>query len=122
MTPGEIYDLKRKNFIAKSQFLFHFLVVEFNFNKPVHEFYEQENGTIIFDSITFEQERVRVILKNAYHPVDYGFELIVDSERFVEPKMIFWKLKEDQNVQQDYLVEAVECLRNQLGRFINFLS
>ena len=41
MNPGEMFNLKRKNFIEKTQKNFEFLVSEYGFSAPEHKASEQ---------------------------------------------------------------------------------
>ena len=70
MKPGEIYNLKRENFIERTKKYFEFLVSEFDFDKPNHIFGEQPNGTLILDKFEYKSIDKTITILNAYHPVD----------------------------------------------------
>lgn len=112
MNPGEIYNLKRQNFIKKTKLNFDFLVSEFGFNEPEHFTSEQANGAIIQDRIEYDRTDKKLTLLNSYHPVDYGFEInLTDKENGVK-EMIYQVLKENQDIEQSYLKSASEFLKN----------
>ena len=117
MLPGEEYELRRKNFIEKSRHFFGFLCDEFGYSDPAHSFYEQANGTIISDSLEYSNASLDrlIVLYNAYHPNDYGFEV-----QFFRPSisvahadrvMAHYLLKEDQDIEQTYLEDAARLVR-----------
>jgi hypothetical protein len=118
MTPKEIYDAKRTNFIAKSLSGFNFLVTVFGYGKPVHT----KSG--YSDSITFKNESSNrtVQVYNAYHPVDYGFEINIlntsAANRNIAKEMVYYKPKEDQDQYQDYIAGAAEFLKNNYGEYL----
>jgi hypothetical protein len=55
-------------------------------------------------------------LYNAYHPVDYGFELRFHDLRKIQYEIIYFKLKENQDVEQFYLHEAAKTLLTKLPK------
>jgi len=125
MTPGEIHDLKRQNFIENATRYFRFLCTELGYTGPVHSFTQQQNGTIILDRLEYHNKQIdrRVVICNAYHPVDYGFEVqfyrptisLEHSDRV----MAYRVLKEDQDNEQTYLEKAAETIKD---KFYNVIS
>lgn len=112
-TPKEIYETKRKNFIDKTKLYFDFLTSEFDFDTPNYMFSEQPNGTIITDKFEFNSvdRNLKLTILNAYHPADYGFEInLIDLKDGTE-EMIHNVLKENQDIEQNYLEKAAEFLK-----------
>ena len=113
MTPLETYHLKRKNFIEKTTSSFNFLVSEFGFGEPIHI------DTEYRDDIEYKNESVgRMIqIANAYHGYDYGYEINIfntsQSNKNEKVKMVYYKLKEDQDYTQDYIPQSAEILKTQ---------
>lgn len=116
MTPGEIHNTKRQNFITKSRLYFDYLQTEFHFNGPTYSYYKQPNGSVITDTFEFDHSsnHLKISIKNAYHPADYGFEIKVTDLRSGMTDMIHYILKEDQDVDQTYLQRAAAVLRHWL--------
>jgi len=125
MTPGEIHELKRQNFIENATRYFCFLCTELGYAEPVHSFSQQQNGTIILDKLEYDNKQIDrlVVIYNAYHPVDYGFEV-----QFYRPTMslehsdrvmAYWVLKEDQDIEQTYLEKAAETIK---AKFYHVIS
>ncbi|OCK42685.1 hypothetical protein BA195_13915 [Tenacibaculum soleae] len=111
MTPGETYELKRKIFIEKTEKHFQFLVSEFEFKKPniiTHDY---------SDKFEFENEitKKKITILNSYHPVDYGFEIILTDLKTGREEMLHYVLKGDQDIEQNYLESASEFLKNGFG-------
>lgn len=113
MTPGEKHELKRQNFKTNSLKEFTFLSTNFNLNQPSIKEYKQENGTITRDEITFSNSSLKVEISNSYHPVDYGFEIKVTTNN--KKELVYFKLKEEQDLEQTYLKEA----SNKLKAYLN---
>ena len=116
MSPGEIYDFKRSNFIDKTKKYFDFLVSELDFEGPLHTFHEQENGSITRDEFQYEGPKSRIIILNAYHPVDYGFEINFMDKLSGKAEMIYYVLKEKQDIEQSYLQKAADYLKAELKK------
>jgi len=117
-TPKEIYDTKRTNFVKKTKLYFEFLTSEFDFDDPNYTFSEQSNGTILSDKFEFNNSdrNLRITISNAYHPVDYGFEInLIDLNTGTE-EMIYNVLKENQDIEQNYLLKASEFLKTGYGQ------
>ena len=112
MTPGEIYELKRKNFIEKTKKHFEFLVSEYGFKEPEHFTREQANKSVIQDRIEYDRHDKKLVIQNSYHPVDYGFEINIINKESGETSMLNSVLKEKQNVEQSYLKSASGFLKN----------
>lgn len=112
MTPAETYDLKRKNFIEKSQKNFEFLVSDHGFKNPEHFTSEQSNGVIIQDRLEYDRVDIKLTILNAYHPVDYGFEINLTDKENGKTEMLHFVLKENQDIEQSYLKSASELLKN----------
>ena len=110
---GEKYQYKREKFIENTQKYFKFLETEFEFSKPNHSFYKQENGTVISDKIEYENITLnkKIVLSNNYHPYDYGFEINIIDEESGTKEMLFYVLKEEQDIKQEYLKEQSEALK-----------
>ncbi len=109
MNHKEKYDVKRRNFIEKTKVYFQYLIDSFQYSEPIHDFGTQSNGVVLFDKITYvNKKRDRmIILYNAYHPIDYGFEVqcyrpsvSIDRNSMLKP---YYVLKEDQDIEQSYL-------------------
>ncbi len=111
MTTGEIFNLKRQNFIEKTNRNFEFLVSEFGFKKPKHLTTEQPNGAIIQDRIEYDRIDKKLTILNAYHPVDYGFEINLTDKENGQTEMLHFVLKENQDLEQSYLESASEFLK-----------
>lgn len=101
--------LKRENFILKSAQTFEFMT-DLGFEGPVHSISEQPNATIISDTLTYSHKELgwEIILYNAYHPVDYGFELTFRNVPDRSEKILYTVLKEDQDLGQNYLAVAAK--------------
>ncbi|TDG35600.1 hypothetical protein EZJ43_13345 [Pedobacter changchengzhani] len=86
---------------------------EFDFDEPIYGFSEQPNGTITKDKFDFNNQRrnLKITISNAYHPNDYGFEInLIDLIAETE-EMVGYVLKENQDVEQNYLKNASEHLK-----------
>ena len=116
MSPGEIYDIKRNNFIQKTKKYFDFLVSELDFESPRHKFHEQENGSVTRDEFQYEGLNSRIVILNAYHPLDYGFEINLMDKSSGKTEMIHYVLKEKQDIEQSYLRKAAEYLKAELKK------
>lgn len=111
MTPGEEYNLKRQNFIEQTKKNFAFLVSEFGFKDPEHFTSGQANGVIIQDRIEYDRKDKKLTFLNAYHPVDYGFEINLSDKESGQSEMLHFILKENQDVEQSYLKSAADFLK-----------
>jgi hypothetical protein len=118
MSPGEIYNTIRKNFVNKTKSDFAFLTSDFNFDEPNYTFSEQPNGTVIRDKFEFNNtdRNLKITILNAYHPVDYGFEINLTDLNAGTEEMIYNVLKENQDIEQSYLEKASEYLKNGFGQ------
>lgn len=116
MSPGEIYEIKRNNFIEKTKRHFDFLVTELDFDAPTHKFHEQENGNITRDEFQYEGLNKKITVLNAYHPVDYGFEINLSDKLSGKTEMIYYVLKEKQDIEQSYLENAADYLKMELKK------
>ena len=117
MTFGEIYEAKRKKFVIKTLEYFNFLCTDYSFDRPEHEKSIQENGVILKDSLKYNNninDRL-IIISNAYHPIDYGFEICFyipsKSTKHSDRKIVYHVLKENQDIEQTYLTEAAIILK-----------
>ena len=119
-TPKEIYDTKRKNFVNKTKLHFKFLTSEFDFSEPTYTFSEQPNGTIVRDKFEFVNAdmNLKITILNAYHPVDYGFEINLTDLNTGTKEMIHHVLTENQDVEQNYIEEASEFLKSKYALII----
>ena len=115
MTQGEKYEEKRRNFIVKVQKHFEFLVLELNFELQPIISHAQPNGTVILDEIIYKRKDKNVIISNAYHPVDYGFEINITDVESRTSKMIYELVKEKQDISQSYIVDASINLRDKIA-------
>ena len=111
MTPGEVNDTLRNNFVEKAKEYFEFLNSELHFEGPNHRFYEQANGSITRDELRYENQHSILVIINAYHPVYYGFEINLTDKLTVRTKMLYHVLKEEQDIEQSYLKKVVEDFR-----------
>ena len=125
MKPRDRYEANRKNFIEKATEHFSFLCDDCGYLTPEHSFYQQPNGTIITDSLRYLNKSIDrlIVIYNAYHPVDYGFEIQFYrpsiSIKNVDRVMVHHVLKEDQDVAQTYIENAAKLLRNKYLNIIN---
>ena len=111
MTPGEIHEAKRANFIEKTQEYFEFLVSEFGFEGP--KFLDLDYAY----SFEFRQgSKKKLVIRNDYHGVDYGFEIDLFDLESGREELLYSVLKENQDVEQNYLKAASEFLRNWMSR------
>ncbi|MFN8282582.1 MAG: hypothetical protein U0U67_05170 [Chitinophagales bacterium] len=117
MKSGEIYQYKRTNFINKAKKYFEFLEKDFGFNTFIHLISKQPNEVIIKDELVYENmlTNKKIKISNAYHPVDYGFEINIIRNSDSQNEMLFFLLKEEQDIEQEYLKEYAEKLRNYLS-------
>lgn len=119
MTPGEIYECKRANFKTKTLRYFEFLCTELGYNEPKLTEGIQGNGVVIQDKFTYSGPQPTVIILNAYHPVDYGFEIRIsynnEPEKYCNQKMIHYVPKENQDMEQTYLEQAAQILKTYLA-------
>jgi len=115
MTPGEIYNTKRENFIDKSITQFGFLVSVYRYDSPIHRIFKQANGVVTCDEFEYAGSQKTIIIHNAYHPVDYGFEINIINHLTKDSDMVYHVLKEQQDMEQSYLPKAAEFLRSLLA-------
>ena len=116
-SPGQQHDLKRKNFLDQAVKHFRFLGDIHGYNDPEHAFTQQANGSVTSDSLKYTHPFIDrlIVLLNAYHPVDYGFEVqcyrpsisIQPADRI----LVYRVLKEDQDVAQTYLEQAARTVK-----------
>jgi hypothetical protein len=124
MSLASEYEAKRRNFVEQATLRFGFLCDEFGYSRPVHSFHQQPNGVVIADYLQYDNDEVdrRIILENAYHPVDYGFELQFFrpsvSTRHADRFMAHYVLKEDQDVEQSYLESAARLAKEKYRKVI----
>lgn len=120
MSSEKNYDLKRKNFVHNTKFYFDFLTNEFDFDKPIYIFSKQLNGVVIADKFEFNNsiKSIKIIVTNSYHPVDYGFEIILSDLKSGTEEMIVSVLKENQDIEQSYLKNASEFLKNRYEQIV----
>ncbi len=114
-----MYDIKRENFINKTKLYFEFLTTEFDFEEPNYIFAEQPNGFVITDKFEFNNvnRSLRIIISNNYHPVDYGFEINLMDLNTGTKEMIHYVLKENQDIEQNYLEKSSQYLKTYLSNF-----
>ncbi len=112
MAPEENYSLKRKNFIEEVKKNFEFLISEFGFNAPKHFSHKQPNGTISQDILEYDRTDKKLTFLNAYHPIDYGFEMNLTHKENGDTEMLHFVLKENQDIEQSYIESAAQFLRN----------
>ena len=117
----EIYDTKRNNFVNKTKLYFEFLTSEFEFDEPIYDFLEQRNGTITKDKFEFYNlsRNLKITISNAYHPVDYGFEINLIDLKTKTEEIIDYVLKENQDADQNYLEKIAQDLRNCMEERLN---
>lgn len=125
MPPADEHATRRRNFIEQGTAHFDFLCADFGYTGPVHTWHAQPNGAVIMDTLTYTHEAIdRVVqLVNAWHPVDYGFEL-----RFCRPSVSVRApdcilghtvLQEAQDSGQGYLADAAALAR---GKYLGIIS
>ena len=111
MTPGEIHAAKRKSFIEKTPGYFEFLVSEFGYDRPT---FSEGDYSYIYE---FEKgSKNNLVISNAYHGVDYGFEIRLRDLASGREELLHFVLKEHQDVEQSYLIAAAEFLRELMPR------
>lgn len=115
MTPGEIYSTKRENFVDKAVIHFGFLVTSYQYDSPVHRIFKQANGVISCDEFEYAASKKTIIIHNAYHPAEYGFEINIIDHFSNQSEMVYHVLKEKQDLEQSYLPKAAEFLRSLLA-------
>lgn len=111
------YRLICKNFRDKARASFNYLIEEFNY-KLKHESDRSKSGSIIVDTLIYTNEKRNRIIKisNSFHPKDYGFQLtIFDTSQIqnsvMSEKLLFNILLINQNVNQNYLEQTAEKLK-----------
>ena len=117
--PGDFdVDLRRRNFREKVERKFAFLCSELGYAGPDHSVDEQQNGSVISEKLTYTNRSIdrQIVFYNAYHPVDYGFELqffrpSISSE-YSQRELIYYVLKEQQDDEQSYLEKVVGLLND----------
>jgi hypothetical protein len=125
MSTATPHESKRNNFLEQATFLFSFLRDEFGYSGPVHSFHQQPNGIVIADNLQYDNEQIdrRIVLQNAYHPVDHGFELQFYrpsvSTRHADRFLAHYVLKEEQDIQQSYLHSVAVLAKDKYRRVIN---
>lgn len=103
---------------------FSFLTSEFGYGQPLHKAYQQENGAITRDDISYENPAAGrvVLITNAYHPYDYGFEMNVrrlDTALSWEDKqMLYYVLKENQDLEQSFIESAAQLLKDKFAQVL----
>ena len=114
MTPGELYELKRMNFIKETKSNFDSLLKSLDFSEPRHEEFKQDNGTVLNDEIIYlnTDKNIEIIFSNSYHPVDYGME--INIAKGTEKEMIYFKLKEEQDIEQSYIKATTKIVLEHL--------
>jgi len=124
MDPGERHNLKRKNFIEKATRYFRFLSDTHNYKGPDHSYQQQPNGSITSDSLKYINTSIDrlIVLSNAYHPVDYGFEVQLYrpsiSTNSADRLMVYGVLEEDQDIDQIYLESAARIVKEKFRKII----
>ena len=118
MSPEEQYESKRRNFVDKVYLYFDFLTQKYGYEQPSHIESKQGNGTVTCDKIEFTNRarNRKISLVNAYHPYDYGFEIdfydLTKANPLEHQQMVYYVLKEDQDIEQSYLPEAARVLED----------
>lgn len=120
--------MKRENFCNGVKDWFLFLQTDFGYRSEGPRASTQPNGSVIRDTFTFaNSERDRVIkISNAYHPVDYGFEIncyrpsvsLNPGDGFLAAL----KVKEEQDLAQVYLEGLAREFRETYDRLIRGVS
>ena len=117
ITPLDIYNLKRQNFKEKTLKHFDFLVNEFGYSQPILSESIQPNGTVISDRFEYKNFTAEktIHISNAYHPVDYGFEVTywntLNARKFEGGNLLEFCLKENQDLEQNYIVNIAEIVK-----------
>ena len=98
------------DFKGRVRAAFAFLVEEFGF-EPGVDVSGDYSHRLVFRCIS--RDRV-VTISNAFHPVDYGFEVAIDtisSPRGIDDRnILYFKLKEEQEAGFPFLAEAAQAL------------
>jgi hypothetical protein len=125
MTLKEIYDLKRKYFIDKTIENSKYLVDNFGYSQPIHQISKQANDIIISEVFQYENKFIDrlITVSNSYHPVDYGFEICVYrptiSLQFIDREILFYVLKEQQDIEQSYIYTIAGQLKDTFFEIIS---
>lgn len=101
-------------FKSRVQGLFGFLVEEFGFEPAV-----DESGTNTHRLVFRNESRDQLVeVLNAFHGADYGFEVNIHPasgpRSLDDRRMIYHKLKEEQEAGFPFLAEAAQTLRSLL--------
>jgi|KBSSwiStaDraftv2_1062776.scaffolds.fasta_scaffold326706_2 hypothetical protein len=110
LSPTEKFDLKRINFRDEVLQHFQFLVSDLGYEEPLYSALQYS------DTFRYCNKKIDryVEVSNAYHPNDYGFEIAVgaiSTSQAESPKLLLYKLKEEQNISQDYIMDLARKLR-----------
>lgn len=102
------------DFKAQVRAAFSFLEREYGF-EPAADESGRYSHRLVYRSRERNQE---VTIANAFHPVDYGFEVVLDSitsPRGVEDRdIVYFQTKEKQQTGFAFLAEAAQSLRVRL--------
>lgn len=110
------YEIARSGEAYKAEVarLFRFLVDEFGFEAPVDMAGAYRHALVY----RHPGQDLAVLLANAFHPVDYGFEITtstVDGPWLGDDRnIVFYALKEDQDRDFRFLVDGASALRKAL--------
>jgi hypothetical protein len=105
-------------FISKTKEAFTFLTTNFNYGEPT-----DESGLSKYRHILVYRNKASlhiIEVLNAYHPVDYGFEVNfyhseADRKNRKKTEMVYYKLKEDQNPDLKFIEEGATKLKDFLN-------
>ena len=95
---------------------FSYLVNEFKFSNPVILSKKNEYR----DRLVYFKDKVAIEISNSWYPSDYGFEVNIYPDRrlFDVPndsnpnhKMVYYKIKEQQNKSLSFILEGAKALR-----------
>lgn len=117
MQPLENYSLKRKNFVEKCQSVFYFLIDEMKYYPPevIQEEYSDHVSYINVQGTRW------LTFSNAYHPSDHGFTFRiakVENGILLQEVTALYLLKEEQDTDQSFLLEAREAALKSLHSII----
>ncbi len=110
MNSKDEYNLKRNHFIEKTKKYFNFLISDFGYNIPIYKKYEQPNGFITRDEFIFAKENKSLLIANSYHPDDYGFEVLMKNLETHTEDLLYFEVKEQQEISQNYLKNIAKLL------------
>ena len=95
--------------------LFSFLITEYGCGSPEEE--DAQYRHVV--TYACASRAMDIVFSNAFHPVDYGFEIALYSigapRRIAERRIVFYVLKDDQDSRLEFLKGGVPAVREALN-------